>query len=88
MFFNKSAKIAQDLLSSERIKALELERKITELSAKLTALDKSQAVIEFSMDGTILTANDNFLHAMGYRLEEVVISRLNYAIHRKFYDCQ
>ena len=83
MFFNKSAKIAQDLLSSERIKALELERKITELSAKLTALDKSQAVIEFSMDGTILTANDNFLQAMGYRLEEVQGQH-----HRLFMDAQ
>lgn len=42
------------------------------LAAKLAALDKSQATIEFKTDGTILTANDNFLKAMGYRLEEVV----------------
>ncbi len=41
------------------------------LEAQLKALDKSQAVIEFSMDGTILTANENFLHAMGYTLDEV-----------------
>ena len=40
-------------------------------AAKLAALDKSQATIEFSMDGTILTANANFLNAMGYTLEEV-----------------
>ena len=71
MFFNKSVKIVEDKLGSERIKVLGLETQITELTAKLTALDKSQAVIEFSMDGTILTANDNFLQAMGYRLEEV-----------------
>ena len=42
-----------------------------ELTAKLSALDKSQAVIEFAMDGTILTANANFLSAMGYALSEV-----------------
>ena len=71
MFFNKSVKIVEDKLGSERIKVLGLEAHITELTAKLAALDKSQAVIEFSMDGTILTANDNFLQAMGYRLEEV-----------------
>jgi len=71
MFFNKTVKIAEDKLSSERIKSLELEGQITELTAKLTALDKSQAVIEFSMDGTILAANDNFLQAVGYRLDEV-----------------
>lgn len=42
-----------------------------ELSAKLDALNKSQAVIEFSVDGNILTANANFLAAMGYRLDEI-----------------
>jgi len=38
----------------------------------LTALNKSQAVIEFSLDGKILTANRNFLDLMGYDLSEVV----------------
>jgi len=42
-----------------------------ELEAKLEAISKSQAVIEFKMDGTILTANENFLNALGYTLEEV-----------------
>ncbi|WP_424627882.1 methyl-accepting chemotaxis protein [Bradyrhizobium sp. SYSU BS000235] len=42
-----------------------------EVSAKLDALDRSQAVIEFNVDGTIITANQNFLNAMGYRLEEI-----------------
>lgn len=40
-------------------------------SAQLAALHKSQAVIEFALDGTITTANQNFLHAMGYSLAEV-----------------
>lgn len=38
---------------------------------QLDALHRSQAVIEFALDGTILTANANFLDAMGYRLEEI-----------------
>ena len=40
-------------------------------SAVLEALSKSQAVIEFKMDGTIVAANPNFLNAMGYTLDEV-----------------
>jgi methyl-accepting chemotaxis protein len=37
----------------------------------LEALDRSLAIIRFSLDGTILTANQNFLDAMGYTLEEI-----------------
>jgi len=39
--------------------------------AKLAALDRSQAIIEFKLDGTIITANKNFLDAMGYTLAEI-----------------
>ncbi len=39
--------------------------------AQAVAIDKSQAVIEFAMDGTIISANQNFLDALGYRLEEI-----------------
>ena len=39
--------------------------------AQAAAISKSQAVIEFEMDGTIITANQNFLGALGYRLEEI-----------------
>ncbi|HTZ79177.1 MAG TPA: PAS domain-containing methyl-accepting chemotaxis protein [Stellaceae bacterium] len=42
-----------------------------ELEAMLQAIGKSQAVIEFKLDGTIITANENFLRAMGYSLTEV-----------------
>jgi methyl-accepting chemotaxis protein len=38
---------------------------------QLAAIDKAQAVIEFNLDGTVRTANDNFLRAMGYTLSEV-----------------
>ena len=38
---------------------------------QLAAISKAQAVIEFALDGKILTANDNFLKTLGYSLEEV-----------------
>lgn len=40
--------------------------------AILDALARSQAVIQFKDDGTILDANDNFLAAMGYTLNEII----------------
>ena len=42
-----------------------------ELRSKIDAVGRSQAVIEFNLDGTIITANENFLGALGYRLDEV-----------------
>jgi methyl-accepting chemotaxis protein len=46
-------------------------RRTIAYEGQIRALDRSQAVIEFAPDGTILTANDNFLAALGYRLDEV-----------------
>ena len=40
-------------------------------AGQVAAIRKSQAVIEFKMDGTVLDANDNFLNALGYRLDEI-----------------
>ncbi|MEH6713952.1 MAG: PAS domain S-box protein, partial [Paraglaciecola polaris] len=40
-------------------------------AGQIEAISKSQAVIEFDMNGLILSANDNFLSAMGYSLQEV-----------------
>ncbi|GGP25285.1 methyl-accepting chemotaxis protein [Silvimonas amylolytica] len=37
----------------------------------LEAIDRSMAIIEFNLDGTIITANQNFLQATGYRLDEI-----------------
>lgn len=42
-----------------------------ELPMKLQAIDQVQAVIEFTMDGTVITANENFLKTLGYSLEEI-----------------
>jgi methyl-accepting chemotaxis protein len=44
---------------------------LLEIKAKYDAISKVQAVIEFNMDGTIITANDNFLNTLGYTLEEI-----------------
>lgn len=42
-----------------------------DLNGQIAAIGKSQAVIEFELDGKIITANENFLAAMGYTLDEV-----------------
>jgi methyl-accepting chemotaxis protein len=42
-----------------------------DLSGQIDAIGKSQAVIAFNMDGTIITANENFLHTLGYSLAEI-----------------
>jgi methyl-accepting chemotaxis protein len=49
----------------------EQKRQFADLKGKVEAIGRSQAVIEFQLDGTIITANENFLHAMGYTLAEV-----------------
>jgi len=43
-----------------------------EYEGKVQAINRSQAVIEFNLDGTVITANDNFLDIFGYGLDEVV----------------
>jgi len=44
----------------------------SELLAQIAAINRSQAVIEFKIDGTILTANSNFLGIVGYTLPEIL----------------
>ncbi|MDB2331316.1 methyl-accepting chemotaxis protein [Alteromonas sp.] len=45
--------------------------KNADYAGQIEAIGKSQAVIEFEMDGTIIQANDNFLNTVGYTLSEV-----------------
>jgi methyl-accepting chemotaxis protein len=47
------------------------DSRILDLSGQAAAIGKSMAVIEFNLDGTVITANDNFLHALGYSLDEI-----------------
>ena len=42
-----------------------------EFSGQVDAISRAQGVIEFGLDGTILTANDKFLKLMGYTLEQI-----------------
>lgn len=60
----KVIKIAKDI--SQQIKQSH------DLEAIVTALNKSLAVIEFTPEGNVITANDNFLETMGYRLNDIV----------------
>lgn len=45
--------------------------KDAEARGKLAAIDRAMAVIEFGLDGNILTTNDNFLAVMGYSMSEL-----------------
>ena len=44
---------------------------VADFNGQLAAISKAQAVIEFSLDGRIMTANTNFLDTVGYTLDEV-----------------
>lgn len=59
----KVVKFATDITESKN--------KNAEYTAKLAAISKAQAVIEFELDGTIITANENFLKTTGYSLDEI-----------------
>ena len=63
--------------------ALEWEdiTELIELRSKLEAIGRFQASIEFTPDGVVLGANDNFLQTMGYSLDEIVGKH-----HRTFVD--
>ncbi|MFJ9991643.1 methyl-accepting chemotaxis protein [Pseudomonas putida] len=56
------------LHSSDLTRTIETSR---EHESLIKALMRSTAVIEFNLDGQVLTANDRFLHTMGYSLEQV-----------------
>ncbi len=59
---------SQMLASLQTMQAALLEN---ELNAKgqISAINKAQAVVEYELDGTVRTANENFLKLFGYRLE-------------------
>ena len=60
----KVVKFATDI-TDQKLRAADLE-------GQLGAIGKSQAVIEFNLDGTIIVANENFLGALGYGLDDIV----------------
>lgn len=57
---------------TRQVKATQISaQEISHLRGLVEAIGRSQAVIEFNMNGEILTANENFLKTMGYGLEEI-----------------
>ncbi|MGA2741431.1 MAG: diguanylate cyclase [Bryobacteraceae bacterium] len=56
--------IGRDVTEHKRVEAL--------LAGQAKAIDVSQAVIEFGMDGTIIAANERFLALMEYRAEDLI----------------
>jgi len=66
--------VMENLLDQARNNELSItEQKVKNAyyEGQLAAIGKSQAVIEFNMDGIIQHANDNFLNTVGYTLEEI-----------------
>lgn len=64
----------ESLLLHAGLKASRLEAdraRSAEYRSKLVAIDRSQLCVEFALDGTILGANQNFLAATGYTLDEI-----------------
>jgi methyl-accepting chemotaxis protein len=59
----KIIKFATDI-TAQKLESLEA-------SGKVIAISRAQAVIEFNLDGTIITANENFLNTLGYALSEI-----------------
>ncbi len=67
--------------AAKKIEVNHDEMHIRNLEAMTAAINKVQAVIEFNLDGTVSTANDNFLEALGYTLDEIKNKH-----HRMFCD--
>lgn len=67
-------KSVEGKVESYSVFAYELTRTITSSREKedlLNGLNRSMAIIEFELDGKIITANDNFLKTVGYKLSEI-----------------
>ena len=69
----KVIKFATDITEQKNVAA--------DQEGKIAAISRSQAVIEFKLDGTIMTANENFLATLNYRLDEIIGKH-----HRMFVD--
>ncbi len=57
-----------------------------EMVSTLNAIYRSQAIIEFNMDGTIITANDKFLEVVGYPLHELKGRHHNIMVEEGYRD--
>ncbi|MBI3468349.1 MAG: PAS domain-containing protein, partial [Planctomycetes bacterium] len=59
--------VAWDVVTEE----LKLQEKNKDYASQIAAISKSQAVVELDLDGAVITANDNFLAALGHTLDEI-----------------
>ncbi len=64
--------MAESIAETERVTKLQAELEAASSIGQIHAINRSHAVIEFTLDGTVLTANENFLRIMGYALEDIV----------------
>ncbi len=67
----KNPRASRERKRSEAVATTISPEQIADYAGQVAAIRRSQAVIEFDMDGMILDANDNFLNALGYTLEEI-----------------
>ena len=67
--YDKAGKVQKVIKLATDVTEAKLQA--ADFRGQLEAISKSQAVIEFNMDGTIIVANDNFLNVVGYSLNEV-----------------
>jgi methyl-accepting chemotaxis protein len=58
-------------ITNKKLQSIAAEEASSGLIATLEGIGASQAMIEFEMDGTIITANENFLKTMGYEIAEI-----------------
>ncbi|MBL7856466.1 MAG: GAF domain-containing protein [Cyclobacteriaceae bacterium] len=69
-------------------KNLEVEKSSAEFKSILKGIDESMATIEFAPDGTVLTANENFLKTMKYALAEITGSHHNKFVPQEIQDSE
>ena len=79
--FGRDGQVRRVIKFATDITASKLEA--ANFAGQINAITKSQAVIEFTLDGKVLHANANFLQVLGYRLDEVAGQH-----HRLFVDPQ
>ena len=65
------ANVALQEITDDQQTTLSADERNVQNAATLEAISASQAMIEFETDGTIFTANANFLAGMGYSLDEI-----------------
>ncbi len=69
--FNDMGTKLQEAAAAQEEKNAEITTKNLEVKGITDAISRGQAVVEFNLDGTVITANENFMKVLGYRLDEI-----------------